>query len=527
MRKARLLLAPLFLLHLTAAGSSLAQTTPKTKPSAPPLPGPAVVTPAAAPAAPTQPLTLQQAIERSLTGNADLRRERIAIDVADAQLESSRGVFDFRLSTDATFSRRTTPPISAQDLQSGASNTLLLDVGMQRALETGGAVSLTARTSAADSNSRLECGTIEGRAIDCTVYNSGVNLGFSHPLLRGFGADIAQANIRRNRVQRDQALLNRQMRAANVIRDVINTYWGLSYATQNLAIRRSAVDLAREQLRVTQAQIDVGRLAPVDAAAVERAIGERQQEVLLSEQELLFRTLELRRLFGLPSEVNLPIYSANDAPESGPREVDLRTEIARALEMNPQLRSVAMGMKLTEIDIEVARSNLRPQLDFVGQIGATGRRRELTDTLARAFGFEDLTWSAGLSFDLPLENRTAEGQMRVARLASERSRLDTGDLELEINFQVQRLTSMIRTASRRVELARATVGFANQNLEAEKARFSVGRSTNNDVLLRQQELKTAEIAVVQAIVDLLVAETSLNAMTGELLERYRLVLKGS
>ena len=84
--------------------------------------------------------------------------------------------------------------------------------------------------------------------------------------------------------------------------------------------------------------------------------------------------------------------------------------------------------------------------------------------------------------------------MRVARLASERSRLDTGDLELEINFQVQRLTSMLRTASRRVELARATVGFANQNLEAEKARFSVGRSTNNDVLLRQQELKTAEIA---------------------------------
>ena len=252
-----------------------------------------------------------------------MRRERIAIDVAAAQLEASRGAFDFRLSADAVFSRRTTPPISAQDLQGGASNNLNLDLGIQRALETGGALSLTARTSASDSNSRLECGTIEGRAIDCTVYNSGVNLGFSHPLLRGFGTEIAQANIRRKRVQQDQALLNRQMRAANIIRDVINTYWGLSYATQNLAIRRSAVDLAREQLRVTQAQIDVGRLAPVDAAAVERAIGERQQEVLVSEQELLFRTLELRRLFGLPAEVNLPIYSAADVPQSVPRDVDL------------------------------------------------------------------------------------------------------------------------------------------------------------------------------------------------------------
>jgi outer membrane protein len=524
MRKARLLLVPLLLLQLTTAGPSLAQ--PQQPQTAVPVPAapPTGTTP---PAPPARPLTLQQAIEQALVGNADLRRERIAIDVAAAQLEASRGAFDFRLSADAVFSRRTTPPISAQDLQGGASNNLNLDLGIQRALETGGALSLTARTSASDSNSRLECGTIAGRAIDCTVYNSGVNLGFSHPLLRGFGTEIAQANIRRNRVQQDQALLNRQMRAANIIRDVINTYWGLSYATQNLAIRRSAVDLAREQLRVTQAQIDVGRLAPVDAAAVERAIGERQQEVLVSEQELLFRTLELRRLFGLPAEVNLPIYSAADVPQSVPRDVDLAGEITRALEMNPQLRSIALGMKLTEIDMEVARSNLRPQLDFVGQVGATGRRKELADALARAVGFEDLTWSAGLSFDFPIENRTAEGQMRVARLASERSRLDTGDLELEINFQVQRLTSMLRTASRRVELARATVGFANQNLEAEKARFSVGRSTNNDVLLRQQELKTAEIAGVQATVDLLVAETSLNAITGELLERYRLVLKGT
>ena len=422
------------------------------------------------------------------------------------------------------------PPDDAADQRAGSAGRRLeqplLDLGLNRPLETGGAFSLTARTSASDSNSRLECGTIEGRAIDCTVYNSSVNLGFSHPLLRGFGTEITLANLRRQRVQKDQALLNRQMAASNIIRDVINTYWGLSYATQNLAIRRSAVDLAREQLRVTQAQIDVGRLAPVDAAAVERAIGERQQEVLLSEQDLLFRTLELRRLFGLPAEVNLPIYTATDVPQTGPRDVNLQAEISRALEMNPQLRSVALGMKLSEIDIEVARSNLRPQLDFVGQVGATGRRRELGDALSRAVGFEDMTWSAGLSFDFPLENRIAQGQMQVAHLNSELSRLDTGDLELEIRFQIQRLTSMLRTASKRVELARATVGFANQNLEAEKARFSVGRSTNNDVLLRQQELKTAEIAVVQATVDLLVAETSLNAMTGELLERYRLVLKG-
>jgi outer membrane protein TolC len=473
-----------------------------------------------------QPLSLMRAIERAVATNPDLRRERIAIDVAEAQLEAARGAFDFQLTSNLIYSRRTTPPINSQDVQGGFQSNLSLDLGLARQLETGGGVSLGFANNRNNTNSRLQCGNLAGIQTDCTIYGSSVELGFNHPLLRGFGSEIAQANIRRQRVQRDQALLNRQMQASNIIRDVINTYWGLSYATQDLAIRRSAVELAQEQLRVTKAQIDVGRLAPVDAAAVERAIGERQQEVLVSEQELLFRTLELRRLFGEGGEPEMAIFSASDVPEATTRDVNAAAEVTRAIESNPQLRAIRLGIKLTEIDMEVARSTLRPRLDFVGQIGATGRRGELQDAIAQAVGLDDLTWSAGLQLAIPLENRLAEGQDRVARLGNERSRLDAGDLELEIRNQVVRLSSVIRTAARRLELARATVGFANQNLEAEKARFSVGRSTNNDVLLRQQELKNTEIQVVRATVDLLVGETTLEAMTGEILDRYRLVLKG-
>lgn len=473
-----------------------------------------------------QPLSLNDAIGRAVSGNVDLRRERIAVDAADATLEVARGAFDFRLSSDLTFSRRTQPSLTTQDLQGGSTDTWLLDLGLARNLETGGTVSLGLSNTITETTERLTCGTVGGAVSECNVYGSQLGLNFTHPLLRGFGADIAQANLRRGRVQKDQALLNRQMRAANVIRDVINTYWGLAYATQDLAIRQSAVDLAREQLRVTQAQIDVGRLAPVDAAAVERAIGERMQEVLLSEQERLFRTLEIRRLFGQPTDPAMPLYLASDAPQASNRQVDVASEVARAVESNPQLRAITLGIRLTEIDMETARSTLRPQLDFIGRIGSTGRGRGRLDGLNQAVGFENVTWSAGLSLDVPLENRIAEGNDRLARLDNEGARLNAGDIELEVRQQALRLSAMITSSSKRVELAKATVGFANQNLEAEKARFSVGRSTNNDVLLRQQELKSAEIQVVRATVDLLVAETTLAALTGELLDRYRLVLKG-
>jgi outer membrane protein len=363
-------------------------------------------------------------------------------------------------------------------------------------------------------------------AEQCNVYNTSFGLNLTQPLLRGFGPSFALANVRRQTVQKDQALLSRQMRASLVLRDVINTYWSLSYATQDLAIRRSAVELAQEQLRVTQAQIDVGRSAPVDAAAVERAIGERKQEVLLSEQELLFRTLELRRLFGLGVKAGDPLFAAADVPQATAGQVEGSAEIDRALAANPQLRLLKLGMQLSDIDIAVARSTVLPQLDFVGQLGANGAKRDLEDSLEQTFGFEARNFSVGLRFQLPIQNRVAGGQERQARYAGERALLEAGDFEMELRFQVQRLASNIRTSSQRLELAKATVGFATQNLEAEKARFSVGRSTNNEVLRVQQELKNAEIQVVRATVDLLIAETSLKAVTGDLLEHHRLVLKG-
>ena len=82
-------------------------------------------------------------------------------------------------------------------------------------------------------------------------YQANLTLSFSHPLWRGFGTEIALADLRRARIQQDIAELARQMRACNVVRDVAIAYWELAYATQALAIRRSAVELAEEQLRIT------------------------------------------------------------------------------------------------------------------------------------------------------------------------------------------------------------------------------------------------------------------------------------
>jgi outer membrane protein len=483
-----------------------------------------VVPSEAAPA--DEPLSLMQALQKAIGGNVQLMKERVNIETADANITAARGQFDLQLAAGLNFQRATQPPLTAQDISSGFTNTLAVTLGVNRQLETGGRLSFSLETDAINTNSRLSCGSLAGVPQKCTFYNSTLGLTFNHPLLRGFGVEITEDNLRKNRVAKDIALLNRQMRASNVLRDVVVGYWELAYATQDLAIRRSAVDQAREQLRITQAQVDVGRLAPIDKAAVEQAISSRLQEVATSEQALYFRTLDLRQLFGMPPDPNQPAYAASEVPSTSGQQVEPGSEVNHALQANPQLRALKMGIQLNAIDVQTARDTLRPRLDFVGTIGARGRNAELGETLAQAAGLDQLTWSAGLNFQAAVENRTASGALRAAEAAMEQGRLDAGVFELSVRDLVLRYAAQIRSASTRVDLAKQTVGFAEQNLEAEKARFSVGRSTNNDVLLRQQELKTAQIAVARATVDLLDSDANLAAITGEILERYRVVLKG-
>jgi outer membrane protein TolC len=249
------------------------------------------------------------------------------------------------------------------------------------------------------------------------------------------------------------------------------------------------------------------------------------EELAVAEQNLYFRSLDLQRLFGVPGDVNLPMLAAADAPASSAPNVDSAAEIARAIEANPQLRALKLGIHLSQADIATARSTLHPKLDFTGSVGPVGRKPGFRDSLGQMVGFDNLAWSAGLNFELPLENRVARGQMRAAEEELNLSRIDAEDFAVQVRDLVLRTARSIHTAVRRVELGQQEVAFAEQNLDAEKARFQVGRATNNDVLLRQQELKDAETRLLRATVDQNESEVALSAATAEVLDHYGVVLK--
>src|SRR5262249_76588 len=130
------------------------------------------------------------------------------------------------------------------------------------------------------------------------VFSPTVQLTYVQPLLRGFGSDNYLGQKRINAAGADAAAADLVNVANGVVRDHIRARGDLASRGRGVHIRRSALNLAREQLRVTQARLDVGVGAPTDLAEVRATIATREEDLLLSELTLSERALDVRQISG-------------------------------------------------------------------------------------------------------------------------------------------------------------------------------------------------------------------------------------
>jgi len=464
-----------------------------------------------------EPLGLRDAIARSLKDNRDLAREAINVAVADADIVAAEGKFDFVLDADIAYSRSIFPfTLRTQDDPNTPENeaTEVFAIGERDGIEYGAGLSREVSTGGTlrlgYEGSRVESFGIPG-------YENELRLSLEQPLLKGFGPDVAERELRKANIARSAAGWRRAAQAADMLRDLVRAYWELAFADREVETRNGALDLARKQLDLTRAEIEAGRLAPMDSLAVERTIAEREEQVVIAENDLLARSLDLRRLMGMPLDVSTQPFAPANQPTVTPTKADLSADLRTALESNPSLRAARADGQVRQIDVEAARNLERPQLDFLGSIGRGDIAR---DNYSDSTDFAEWVGSAGLRFTYPFGNNAAEGARMRAVKERERADITVKDLEEQISATVIRLSADVRAAAKRIDVTQVGTRLAAQNLEAEQARFSVGKVRNQDVLERQEELRAAQAREVRAAVDYLSALAALEAATGQILDRY-------
>lgn len=474
---------------------------------------------------PVRAVGLKQVIDLALQHSPTLGAAVADLDYAEGQVLAARGLDDLSLDAYGQWTENRRPIVAGTPVQTTATDDILGSAQLTQPLPTGGRIGL--RLSNEWTRSQFQTQNMTG-GFDpsaSTVWGPSLQLVLSHSLLRGIGMHTARAQRYKAAALRDQATMLRAATAAVLVRDVVATYWELAYAREELEVRRQLAASAREQLEIVKANIEVGKQPPSASAEVQVSIALRDEDALLANQAAQERSLDLERLVGMSLDARAPRLAAAEQatpPEALPPVAEVLDD---ARKHNPQLAAANATSRAAAVDVEVTQNGMLPQLDVSFAGGPQGNATDPSTAFAQLGKFQAYSLIGSLTFSEPIPRHYARGTRQSAEALLHKARLSADDIRVQIETTVLRLVTEIDVARHRIEVLAPTTDHASLDLEAERARFAVGRSTNFDVLRRQEELATAKLRQARARTDYLKAMAALGAVTDEILDRYQVVLK--
>jgi outer membrane protein len=478
----------------------------------------------AAASAAERPVALRDVLTLALEHNPTLGAAVADVAFGEGGVIAARGLDDFVIGASGSWNEYRRPLVAGSPVQQPALDDVLVSAQVTRPLPTGGAIGL--RLSDEFTQSQFAADNMKNGydRTTSTAWAPSLQLVLTHPLLRGIGIHTARAQRFRAAAIRDQAHLNRETTASVLVRDVVGAYWELAYARDEHEIRRASAASAREQLAIVKANIEVGKQPPSASAEVLVAIALRDEEALFAALAARERSLDLERLVGMPLDPRARLVASEPSwsPEPLPAVEEL---LATARAHNPELAAAHAVERAAGVDVTVTDNGMLPQLDVAFSGGPTGNASDLGTAFGQLARFQAYALSGSLILSHPIGRHSARGAREQARATLRKARLGADDIALQVDTAVLRLVSQIETAEARIHVLAATTDHAALDLEAERARFAVGRASNFDVLRRQDELAQAKLRQARARIDYLKTVAALGAVTADILPRYGVVLK--
>jgi outer membrane protein TolC len=291
-------------------------------------------------------------------------------------------------------------------------------------------------------------------------------------------------------------------------------------------VRSQSLELAKKQADLTHEQMRAGSVPTSALHAVEYEIATRTAALLAAQLVVEKQSLDLRRQAGLELGQRAIVMKPSEPFEIGDEEFDVDDVLARSRIANRQLASIEIEKKIAEVDSNVARDQRKPQVDLSFTGALIGQGEDSGSSLSGLADGDSFQVSVGLSVSFELSG-AARRQHMAAETKKHHLDIDRADAERQIEVAVVTAVHQVTAARARVGLSDKAIEMAEENVRAERANFLVSRSTNFQVMQRQDELIQARLDRGRAIADYHEAVAQLQFLSGLILQQYRVNVRPS
>jgi outer membrane protein TolC len=495
-------------------------------------------------------VTLKETIGIALENNpgvaaARLEPTRVSTDVLGAQSQ-----FDPLLGGDFSWARADVP--NANSL-AGTLTTITrerqYDASLQKLFRTGTQFRVDFLNDRFTSNASFVELSPE--------YSPELRFSVVQPLLRDFGWDFSYTIVRVAERLAEASVFQYEADLADFVLAVIDAYWNVVGARENLAVREEALALAERTVDENEARVNVGLLAPVAVLEAKAQAAARETDLIVAENAAKTSRLRLAQLaFFRPNGTVLPrMLEPDDTTGVEGIHIDEDAALAAAFAERPEILASARGVEARQFEERITGNSLLPRFDLVGSYGLFGLSGKPQPTDARCFLLSDGsqvcttpgppsqfagsesraydrlasgdydTYSIGFRVQIPIANAAARADHARSRVALDQAELRHRQLLSNVTLEVRDTSAEVEATQQALETTRVARELAEENLRNQEKRHEVGMATTKDLLDFQTQLTEARFSEVQARVRHAVAIARWRRAQGRLLAEYQIVIE--
>ena len=437
-----------------------------------------------------------------------------------------------------TFSHQTQPVANTTGI--GTSAYILAkhtySTVLQQGLITGGTIQVTDYEQSLKENAPFD------------VVNPAVGpyiaVALRHSLLQGFGIKLNDRLIQIGKLNLTGARETFRLQLQDQVSTVVNLYWDLVSANQDVKARQHALQVARKFDEDTRAQIGIGALARVEMPRADAELASRQQDLLIAEATLRQQEVRLKDLLSRREEPQLeaahiiPLDTIVVPPTD--EMPPLRKLVTDAMENRPDVAIAKIRDQAQDLSALGTTNPLLPTLSVTAQTynrGSAGTYQPSSGVpanpkflggygtaLGQIFRRDFPSESLQVQFSAPIGNRFAQADYGIDQIQLRQSAVSGARDNNAIVVSISNQLIALRQARARYSTAVNTRQLQEQLLEAEQQKFSYGKSSPTNLIIAQRALITAQTSEIAAADSYAHARVALDQVSGQTLSTYHVSL---
>jgi outer membrane protein len=331
---------------------------------------------------------------------------------------------------------------------------------------------------------------------------TGLSLSATQTLFASGGLTASLAASKATVMSGQQSLRSTEQ---GVLLDVISVYTAVQRDQQALKISQDNYDILKQQLDQTQAQFDAGQLTRTDVAQSQARLAASAASLASAQAQLDTDRATYVAIVGQAPAALDPVPDLPGLP------TDLNAALDSAQKNNPDMQAAMYAEQSAADRVRAARSVFGPTIGLSAQSGYTAP----TNHLGTLSDNESTSLTARLS--IPLFSAGLNGSQ--VRQAKENLAAQTADVELtrrSVVSTVSQAWSQMLAARSAVTSNEEGVKAAQIAADGVKTEQQVGLRTNIEVLNAEQDLKSAQLSLIESQRNAYVAGSQLLAVTGAL-----------